>query len=237
MSLEQLFRRLDLKSEDGEHDGYVPFRDAPYRGHSLLIDAVLRRTRPGDRVFEGGVSSGYLARQIAAEGRIVDGAEIDPVAAERAAQVCDRVLVGDLDQLDVGELAGQYRAFLFGDTLEHLVDPVGLLRRLRPRLADDGAVVVSIPNIANWTIRLSLFAGRFDYADRGILDRTHLHFYTLKSAKGLLEEAGYRVDSVVAAVPAPGVSSAWLGRLIHRIGNLRPHVFAYTFIITAVPGR
>lgn len=237
MSLEQLFRRLDLKSDDAEHDGYVPFRDAPYRGHSLLIDAVLRRTRAGDRVFEGGVSSGYLARQIAAEGRIVDGAEIDAEAAERAASVCDRVVVGDLDRLDVEQLAPQYRAFLFGDTLEHLVDPAGLLRRLRPRLADDGVVVVSIPNIANWTIRLSLLAGRFDYADRGILDRTHLHFYTLKSAKALLEDAGYRVESLVAAVPAPGVSSARLGRLVHWAGNLRPHVFAYTFIITAVPAR
>jgi 2-polyprenyl-3-methyl-5-hydroxy-6-metoxy-1,4-benzoquinol methylase len=235
MSLEQLFRKIDARSDGDDDGGYVPFRDAPYRGHSLLIDAVLRHTRPGSRVFEGGVSSGYLARQIAAEGRVVDGAEIDPEAAAKAEAVCDRVLVGDLDALDVDELAPQYDAFLFGDTLEHLVDPAAVLRRLRPRLNPGGALITSIPNVANWTIRLSLLTGRFEYADRGILDRTHLHFYTLRSARALLEDAGYRVQSVVAAVPAPGVTSKSLGRVIHRIGNLRPQVFAYTFIITAVP--
>lgn len=235
MNLEQLFRRVDARSDDADDGGYVPFRDAPYRGHSLLIAEVLRRTRPGARVFEGGVSSGYLARAIAAEGRTVDGAELDPVAAAAAREVCDRVWVGDLDQLDVEDLAPSYDLLLFGDTLEHLVDPAGLLERLRPRLAPDGSLVVSIPNIANWTIRLSLLLGRFDYADRGILDRTHLHFYTLRTARELLEGAGYRVVSTVAAVPAPGITSKALSGIVHRVGNLRPTLFGYTFIMVAVP--
>ena len=234
MSLEQAFRRLDPGSSDAA-DGYVPFRDTPYRGHALLIDEVLRRTTSGARVFEGGVSSGYLARALVEAGRVVDGAELDPVAAAKASEVCERVWVGDLDVLPVHELAPTYDAMLFGDTLEHLVDPGALLRALRPRLADHGALVVSIPNIANWTIRLGLLFGRFNYADRGILDRTHLHFYTLRTARALLEESGYRVVSTVAAVPAPGVTSRGLSRIVHAIGNLWPQLFGYTFVIAAVP--
>jgi 2-polyprenyl-3-methyl-5-hydroxy-6-metoxy-1,4-benzoquinol methylase len=238
LNLEQLFRRLDSSRSDASvDDGYVPFREAPYRGHSLLIDAVLRNTPPGGRIFEGGVSSGYLARALVAEGRIVDGAELDAAMAEKAAAVCDRIWVGDLDRLDLDALAPAYDAFLFGDTLEHLVDPGALLRKLLPRLAPDGALVVSIPNIGNWTTRFGLLLGRFDYADRGILDRTHLRFFTLRTAKALLEDAGYRVVSTTAAVPAPGVTSPRLSELIHRIGNLRPQLFAYTFVMTAVPAR
>jgi SAM-dependent methyltransferase len=237
VSLEQTFRRLDPGGgATGADDvAYVPFRDTPYRGHSLLIEEVLRHTPAGGSVFEGGVSSGYLARALVESGRVVDGAEIDPVAAEQAATICRRIWVGDIEQLPVDELAPSYDALLFGDTLEHLVDPAALLRKLRPRLSPSGVLVVSIPNIANWTMRLGLLLGQFTYADRGILDRTHLHFYTQRTATELLESTGFRVVSTVAAVPAPGITSPRLSRLVHRIGNLRPQVFAYTFIMTAVP--
>jgi 2-polyprenyl-3-methyl-5-hydroxy-6-metoxy-1,4-benzoquinol methylase len=213
--------------------GYVPLQRTPYRGHDLLAHAVLAHSRPGDRVFEGGVSSGYFARVLVDQGRVVDGAEIDPAAAEEARQVCDKVVVGDLQHLDVDALAPAYDVLLFGDTLEHLPDPPALLRRLRPRLAPGGVLVTSIPNVANWSIRLSLLAGRFRYTDRGLLDRTHLRFYTRRTAVEMLAEAGFDAISVTATVPVPGVQSAWLGRLAHRIGNLWPSLFAYTFIIVA----
>jgi 2-polyprenyl-3-methyl-5-hydroxy-6-metoxy-1,4-benzoquinol methylase len=147
--------------------------------------------------------------------------------------VCDKVVVGDLQHLDVDALAPAYDVLLFGDTLEHLPDPPALLRRLRPRLAPGGVLVTSIPNVANWSIRLSLLVGRFRYTDRGLLDRTHLRFYTRRTAVEMLAEAGFDAISVTATVPVPGVQSAWLGRLAHRIGNLWPSLFAYTFIIVA----
>src|SRR5207244_13572188 len=98
--------------------GYVQLRRQPYRGHQLLIDAVLRNSRPGDRVFDGGVSSGYLARELVDAGLVVDGVELDPVAAEEARQVCSTVVVGDLQHLDLSTLP-RYDVVLFGDTLEH----------------------------------------------------------------------------------------------------------------------
>jgi 2-polyprenyl-3-methyl-5-hydroxy-6-metoxy-1,4-benzoquinol methylase len=214
--------------------GYVQLRRQPYRGHQLLIDAVLRNTRPGDRVFEGGVSSGYVARELVEAGLVVDGAELDPVAAEQARQVCDTVVVGDLQHLDLSNLP-HYDVVLFGDTLEHLPDPGAVLARLRSRLKPGGVLVVSIPNVANWAIRLGLLAGRFRYTDRGILDRTHLRFYTRRTLIELLEAAGFRVVALEASVPLPGIRAAWLCRLAHRVGNWRPSLFAYTFIATASP--
>ena len=225
---------MAVRSEAPASPGYVQLRRQPYRGHQLLIDAVLRNTRPGDRVFEGGVSTGYIARELVDAGLVVDGAELDPVAAEEARQVCRTVVVGDLQQLDLSSLP-HYDVVLFGDTLEHLPDPGAVLARLRPRLKPGGVLIVSIPNVANWAIRLSLLAGRFRYTDRGILDRTHLRFFTRRTLIELLEGAGFRVEALEASVPVPGVRAEWLCRLAHRVGNWRPSLFAYTFIATARP--
>jgi 2-polyprenyl-3-methyl-5-hydroxy-6-metoxy-1,4-benzoquinol methylase len=218
-----------------DQPGYVPLQTAPYRTHHLLAEAVLACAPPDGRVFEGGVSSGYFASVLTRAGLRVDGHELDPVAAERARRVCERVYEGDLEQFDADELEGVYDVLLFGDTLEHLADPVTVLQRLSKHLAPTGTLVVSVPNIANWAIRLSLLTGRFRYTDRGILDRTHLRFYTRVTLVEMLETAGFRVQSVVGTIPVPLVKSETLGRLTHRIGNLRSSLFAYTFIVTATP--
>ena len=220
-------------SGPADADGYVPLQTTPYRGHHLLAEAVLRTTQPGDRVLEGGVSSGYFANLMVRAGRRVDGIELDPLAAERARRVCERVWVGDLQQINVDELHGPYDLLVFGDTLEHVPDPVAVLRALAPTLRPGGALVVSIPNVANWAVRLGLLAGRFHYTDRGILDRTHLRFYTRRTVVEMLEQSGFAVDDVVGTIPVPLVHGEPICRVTHRIGNLRPSLFAYTFVVTA----
>lgn len=220
---------------DPTDPSYVALRDIPYRGHWLVQQAVLKRTKPGDHILDAGTSTGYLARRLVAEGRRVDGAELDPAAADIARQVCDFVWVGDLSRLDPDELPRHYDVVLFADTLEHLPDPPAVLRRLRSRLAPGGQLVVSLPNVANWAVRLGLLAGRFRYTERGILDRTHLRFYTRKTAVEMIEEGGFRVTGVTGSIPVPLVTSPVACRLAHWIGNLRPSLFAYTFVITAEP--
>jgi 2-polyprenyl-3-methyl-5-hydroxy-6-metoxy-1,4-benzoquinol methylase len=215
--------------------GYVELQRTPYRGHQLVIDTVVRHSTPGDWVFEGGVSSGYVAAELVARGLKVDGAEIDPAAADAARAHCDTILVGDLQTLDLTSLRSDYRVLLFADTVEHIPDPAALLKRVRPRLRPDGALILSVPNIANWAMRLGLLFGRFRYTDRGILDRTHLRFFTKKTLVELVESSGYRVTDVTASVPVPGLSWGPLCALAHRVGNLWPSLFAYTFVVTAVP--
>jgi 2-polyprenyl-3-methyl-5-hydroxy-6-metoxy-1,4-benzoquinol methylase len=218
---------------DADPEGYVHLQTIPYRGHHLLAEAVLAVAPPGGRVFEGGVSSGYFAEVLVAAGLRVDGHELDPQAALRARKVCDRVFVGDLQTFDPGELEHDYDVLLFGDTLEHIADPAPVLRRLATRLKPGGHLVVSIPNVANWSIRLSLLSGRFRYTDRGILDRTHLRFYTRKTMVEMIESAGFTKVTSTGAIPVPGVTSAKAGRVAHRLGNLAPGLFAYTMVVTA----
>lgn len=215
--------------------GYVPLQPIPYRGHHLLAAAVLEHTPAGGTVFEGGVSTGYFARLLVENGLIVDGFELDPDAAAQARSVCRTVWQGDLSRFDIeGSLPDDgYDTLLFGDTLEHLPDPPAVLARLRPKLRPGGWLVVSIPNVANWAIRLSLLAGRFRYRDRGILDRTHLRFYTRATLIEMVESAGFDVHSVVGSVPVPGVSGEGAARVANRIGNLVPGLFAYTFVLSA----
>ncbi len=176
------------------------------------------------------MSSGYFASVLVRAGLRVDGHELDPAVAERARQVCENVYVGDLSTFDPDELDGTYEVLLFGDTLEHLPDPPAVLRRLRTRLSPGGALIISVPNVANWLVRLQLLVGRFNYTDRGIMDRTHLRFYTVRTVTEMLVDAGFRVESLVGSIPVPGVTDERLGppdpsprQPATVAGGLRPH--------------
>ena len=97
--------------------------------------------------------------------------------------------------------------------LEHLYDPCGVLKTLFPYLKKDGRLIVSLRNIANWTIRLKLLFGKFEYERIGILDRSHIRFFTLRTAKRLIKDAGYRILSLDVN---PNFIR-WIGIVIHRI--------------------
>lgn len=150
------------------------------------------------RVLDIGCSYGHLAMALKERGCTVVGVELDPEAASEASTICERVIVGDLDQLDLqSELRGEsFDVALFGDVIEHLKSPQRLLTEIRTLLAPGGFIGVSVPNIAHASIRLMLMRGEFSYSDLGILDDTHLRFFTKKSICDLLTGSGYIVDSV-----------------------------------------
>ncbi len=131
-----------------------------------------------------------------------------------------------------------------GDVLEHLPRPEDLLSALKPLLAPGGTLLVSLPNVANVTVRAALLAGRFPYADRGILDRTHLRFYTRASARGLLAAAGFQVRwetatamPVELAIPAlgrPPIAAPVRGAA-RLLAAGWPTLFGYQFVFEASP--
>lgn len=165
----------------------------------------LRAVPPGARVLELGCATGYLSRYLKEErGCRVVGVELDPDAAERARAHCERVVVGDLDQLDLAALLdeGSFDVILCGDVLEHLKAPGRVLAAARRLLAPRGRVVATIPNVAHGDLRLALLAGRFDYQRLGLLDETHLRFFTLTGVRALFEDAGYAVHRV-SRITAP----------------------------------
>jgi SAM-dependent methyltransferase len=97
-----------------------------------------------------------------------------------------------------------FSAVLAGDTLEHLNAPEKMLQMIREALPPGGRLLVSVPNVANLHVRLNLLCGRFPYADRGILDRTHRFFFTAKSLRAMVREAGFRIErSAVSTIPLP----------------------------------
>lgn len=163
--------------------------------HSLQLRAVA----PGSRVLEFGCATGYLSRYMQEQLRCrVTGVELVPEYAERARPYCERVVVGDLDQLDLAAIFGEGRfdVALFGDVLEHLKDPRQVLTSLHGLLEPQGLVVATIPNVAHGDVRLALLAGNFEYRRLGLLDETHLRFFTLASARQLFEEAGFVILSI-----------------------------------------
>jgi SAM-dependent methyltransferase len=94
-----------------------------------------------------------------------------------------------MEQLD----RHRFDKILLMDVLEHLVDPESLLRDCRKLLKPNGELLVSVPNIANLTVRLALAFGQFNYAERGILDKTHLRFFTRKTARRMLAGNGFEI--------------------------------------------
>ncbi|HWC12054.1 MAG TPA: methyltransferase domain-containing protein [Acidimicrobiales bacterium] len=156
--------------------------------HTLMVELV-----GGNKtVLDIGCATGYLARALVGRGCVVSGLERDPEAAAEAAPDLDKLVVGDVESDDLAELFGpaSYDVVVFGDVLEHLRDPLAALRSARAVLAPRGYVVASIPNIAHGSVRLALLQGRFDYRPIGLLDETHLRFFTRKSMERLFHLAG-----------------------------------------------
>jgi 2-polyprenyl-3-methyl-5-hydroxy-6-metoxy-1,4-benzoquinol methylase len=164
----------------------------------------------GLSVLDLGFGAGHLARRIRAHGRYLAGVGLDPWAAREGAAFFDDPVTGDLLEGVVGPWRERFDVIVAGDILEHLPRPERLLALLAPLLARDGVLMLSLPNVANITVRASLAAGRFAYADRGLLDRTHLRFYTRASARALLAGAGFRARS--ATRRKPGSSPRAAGR-------------------------
>jgi 2-polyprenyl-3-methyl-5-hydroxy-6-metoxy-1,4-benzoquinol methylase len=208
--------------------GYVPLNERRHRAHAKLLAAVGSDVR----VLDVGCSSGYLAEPLSRRGCTVVGIELDPTAAQEAERWCERVVVGDLETMELPLEPGSFDVAVCGDIVEHLRDPVAALARLRPLLEPGGKLVVSTPNVANWAIRLSLLAGRWQYTERGILDRTHTHLFTRSTLVAAIERAGYEVTKVDWSVPVPGNSDR-LDAVGRTVGALRPTLFAYQWVVTA----
>ena len=149
-----------------------------------------------ERVLDVGCGLGLNGAMARRRGAHVVGIDLAPRARAGAGERLDEVLAVDVesDASCARALGGRrFDLLLFGDILEHTRDPAAVLRRLLPYLDDEGRVIVSLPNVAAWTVRLGLLAGRFDYEPSGILDDTHLRFFTRDTAVQLVEDAGLDV--------------------------------------------
>lgn len=144
-------------------------------------------------VLDVGCGAGDNARLLAARGWNVFGVTLSLAEQAAAESVCSRVWVHDLERGLPEEATGPYNLVILSHVLEHLRSPESLLIQLRQVVAPGGQIAVALPNVLNWHQRLLFLLGRFEYTEQGIMDNTHLRFYTFASARRMLERCGYKV--------------------------------------------
>jgi SAM-dependent methyltransferase len=177
-----------------------PYRLKPfkYSSHYWILKCLANAGRPL-KILDIGTADGYLGAILKEQGHYLVGVENDLILAENAKGYYDVLHHADIESFDF-PYQEHFDVILFADVLEHLRDPDVVLRRALAALRPDGQVIISVPNVANIFVRLSLLFGQFGYADRGIMDRTHLRFFTLKSLRRLVGDCAFRI---VGLFPTP----------------------------------
>jgi len=192
------------------------------------------------KVLEVGCSTGYFTKILKDFGNEVYCIEIDREAAKLAEKHCNSIVIGDIEDLNL-EYHFKEKFFdvvLFGDVLEHLKDPERVLRKIKGFLKDDGYVVASIPNIAHGDVILNLMAGKFDYRPLGLLDKTHLRFFTLRSIKEMFERCGFKIAEIYTTKVEVGytelgeVVKSFPAPIVNFIKKL-PYSNVYQFVVKA----
>lgn len=201
--------------------------------------------RPPCRILDLGCGSGGLGAALRDAGHEVIGVDRDEAPGVR--DRLDAFVKADLDEGLPPAITSGVDVVLAADVFEHLRQPEDLFDQLAAMLEPGAVVVTSVPNFAHWYPRLRVLVGRFDYDRRGILDRTHLRFFTRRSFERMVRAAGWRIrrrecTGLPLAVATRGGSapSGALG-LIHRIDRvlvrIRPTLFGYQFLYELEPPR
>jgi glycosyltransferase involved in cell wall biosynthesis len=200
---------------------------------------ALLASRPPSKILDLGCSAGHLAQRLQELGHHVTG--VDRFESPEVTERLGAFVKADLDAGIPAEAGSGYDVVLAADVIEHLREPEALLRDAKTVLRPGGSLVVCVPNISHWYPRFRTLMGRFDYDQRGILDKTHLRFFTRRSLRRTLEREGFKVRRVepvglpLDAVGMEGSSGRWL-RFVDSLSlSLWPTMFGYQFIAEAEP--
>ena len=211
-------------------------RNAANNAHAYMLDMI----GWNKSVLELGAAAGHITRALNDQGCRVTAVEYDQEAAVDLKQYADEVIVGDLNDPSIfAGISSQFDAVLAGDVLEHLITPQQALSRAARLLRPGGQVVVSLPHVGHVDVRLSLLQGKFNYRQFGLLDATHLRFFTLKTVKELVKECGLVItDLRRVRVPAFETEQAVERSSVHtavlEAALADPEAETYQFVFTAV---
>jgi len=216
------------------------WKEIPGSSHDVLRRRILALP-PGLKLLDLGAAGGHLGRAVRGHCSFLAGVEPHPPDSVSAREIYDDWR--ETDALHAGGWDAPFDVVVCADVLEHFADRAKLLGLIRGRLKTGGVLFASFPNVANISVRLGLLFGQFRYAERGILDRTHLVFYTRATARELLEEAGFRVRAVEpTAMPyelaLPRLSRPpWSGPIraaARATARVWPTMFGYQFVFEAI---
>ena len=215
-----------------------------YEGlNTVLLDSI---PRDASVVLEVGCATGTLGGAYKERNPACTyyGIEIHPPSAEIAARRIDKVFCAPVEEVDLSSLEKSVDCIVYGDVLEHLVDPWAVLRKHRDLLKLGGKIAACIPNIQHWTLLQHLLQGNWVYSDHGLLDRTHLRFFTLNTIFTSVVESGYQVENMFGVRVDEAGAAAFVERMAPGLVNmgidpdiLRQRCGALQYLVIATPAQ
>lgn len=199
--------------------------------HTLYNYRLYSLIEEDKKVLDVGCATGELLKNLKEKKSCYTvGIEVDEEMAKEAQEKCDQLILGDIEMLNEPPFSANFfDIIILGDVLEHMRRPDEVLRKLKDYLRENGYIFVSIPNVAFISVRFGLLFGRFNYTEYGPLDKSHLRFFTLKTAKRLIEENGYKITHLEGYNQ---IRARYF--LLKPLGRLWKTLFATDFIIKAV---
>lgn len=203
--------------------------------HTLNIDRQSIGLVPdGSRVLEVGCATGFMGSYLMKKKKCyVVGVELRREEGLIAKRVLDSVIIGDIEEkktIESIKKTGKFDVVFASALIEHLSDPWKVLKEWRTLLKKEGSIVITTSNIAHWSIRKDILQGKFDYKDYGILDNTHLRFFTSDTFRKLIEDCGYKIDHFSIDPVGGGYP-----KISRALSIFFPNVFAYQMVIRAKP--
>lgn len=186
-------------------------------------------------VLDVGCSNGIVLEYIRSElgADFTVGLELDENFSRAAAKRVDQLFAVDLDRLDFGLFNGiKFDLIILADVLEHTKNPVRLLTEVLKAADDDAEIIISLPNVQHWTAIKNLLIGVWPQRDRGLFDKTHLHFFTLRSIRELATDSGLVIEDIVCNLRIVDKPDARINRLssFFCFWPLKPY-FVYQYVV------
>lgn len=203
--------------------------------------SVLKKISEKSTVLEFGPATGYMTKYMKEQlGCKVFAVELDPESAHKASKFCEKLLIGDIEEVNwLEEFKDiQFDYIIFADVLEHLKNPWAILKNATTLLKEEGQIIISIPNVAHNAIIMELLKGDFKYRQLGLLDDTHIRFFTNKTLVELLDHAGLQANNIDEIIASPEHTE-----LAHKYSDFpeklseylikRPYGEVYQFVVSA----
>jgi len=232
-----------LENKLNKQEGNIKYVEKldPWSTHTK-ISSYLRKMPSSTRVLDAGCATGVLGKLCSGHNLIINGIEENNDWARLAFPYYNEVFIGKLEDTPKSFLEN-HDVIVLADILEHLPQSEKILDWICSLQKEGCIFIISVPNIANIWVRLNLLFGKFDYSERGILDRTHVKFFTFKSLKRFLQSPGLEIRSIeVTPIPLGLVSNFFssntLGRsvyyIINKITRIFPKLLGYQFLSISV---